>query len=69
VLAGAPNGCTEAIMLAHGFTVETLGRLLLEGLATATPGTMQAGGRQVAVTWLASGGYVVVGGGEDEAGD
>jgi hypothetical protein len=54
VLAGAPNGCTEAIMLAHGFTVETLGRLVLDGLATATPGTaVQAGGRQVTVTWLA----------------
>jgi hypothetical protein len=27
LLAAAPNGATEAIMLAHGFTVETLGRL------------------------------------------
>jgi hypothetical protein len=25
-------------MLAHGFTVDMLGRLVLEGLATATPG-------------------------------
>jgi hypothetical protein len=40
-----PLGCTEAIMLAHGFTVEMLGRLVLDGLATATPGTVQAGGR------------------------
>jgi hypothetical protein len=36
VLAGSPHGCTEAIMLAHGFTVETLGRLVLDGHATAT---------------------------------
>jgi hypothetical protein len=52
LLAGSPFGCTEAIMLAHGFTVEMLGRLVLGGLATATPGAMQAGGRPVKVTWL-----------------
>jgi hypothetical protein len=38
LLAGSPLGCTEAIMLAHGFRVEMLGRLVLDGLATATPG-------------------------------
>jgi len=32
--------------------VETLGRLVLDGLATATPGTMYAGGRPIKVTWL-----------------
>jgi hypothetical protein len=37
-LAAAPNGATEATMLAQGFTVETLGRLVLDGHATATPG-------------------------------
>jgi len=52
LLAGSPHGCTEAIMLAHGFTFEMLGRLVLGGLATATPGTVQAGGRPVKVTWL-----------------
>jgi hypothetical protein len=26
LLAGAPHGCTEAMMLAHGFTVEVLRR-------------------------------------------
>jgi hypothetical protein len=52
LLAGSPLGCTEAIMLAHGFTVEVLRRLVLDGLATATPGTVQAGGRRVKVTWL-----------------
>jgi hypothetical protein len=34
-----------------GFTVENLGRLVLDGLATATPGTMNAG-RPIKVTWL-----------------
>jgi hypothetical protein len=36
MLAGSPLGCTEVIMLAHGFTVETLDRLVLDGLAAAT---------------------------------
>ena len=52
LLAGSPHGCTEAIMLAHGFTVETLGRLVLDGNATATPGIIHAGGRPITVTWL-----------------
>jgi hypothetical protein len=52
LLAGSPLGCTEAIMLAHGFTVETLGSLVLDGHATATPGIMYAGGRPITVTWL-----------------
>ena len=39
-------------MLAHGFTVETLGRLVLDGHATATPGIIHAGGRPITVTWL-----------------
>ena len=53
LLAGSPLGFTEAIMMAHGFTVETLGRLVLDGLATATAGTVQSGGRPIKVTWLA----------------
>jgi hypothetical protein len=39
----APNGATEAIMLAHGFTIEMLVDLVQEGLATATPETVHAG--------------------------
>jgi hypothetical protein len=52
MLAGSPLGYTEAIMLTHGFTVETLRRLVLDGLATASPGTAHAGGRPLTVTWL-----------------
>jgi hypothetical protein len=52
LLAGSPLGCTEAIMLAHGFAVETLSRLVLDCLATATPGTVNVGGRPITVTWL-----------------
>jgi hypothetical protein len=52
LLAGSPHGCTEAIMLAHGFTTEILGRLVLDGLATATRGIMYAGNRPIEVTRL-----------------
>ena len=52
LFAGLPLGCTEAIMLAHGFTAETLGRLVLDGPATATPGTVNVAGRPIKVTWL-----------------
>jgi hypothetical protein len=52
MLAGSPNGCTEAILLTHRFTVEILGRLVLDEHATATPGTMYAGGRPNKVTWI-----------------
>ena len=34
LLADAPNGCTEAIMLAHGFRTEMLAVLVLDGFAT-----------------------------------
>ena len=34
LLAGAPLGATEAMMLAHGFTEQILARLVRDGLAT-----------------------------------
>ena len=37
LLASSRNGATEAIMLAHGFTVEQMIDLCISGLATATP--------------------------------
>jgi hypothetical protein len=49
LLASRRNGCTEAIMLAHGFTVELMLDLCVAGLATATPERMVAGGRTVEV--------------------
>jgi hypothetical protein len=52
LLADAPNGVTEAIMLAHGFTVEILDLLVLNGLATAERRAMRAGRRPIEVTWL-----------------
>jgi hypothetical protein len=52
LLAGAPLGATEAMMLAHGFTEQILARLVRDGLATASTGSIHAGGRSMKVTWL-----------------
>jgi hypothetical protein len=50
LLAASPEGCTEAILLAHGFTVPLMVELIRAGLATATPERMVAGRRKVEVT-------------------
>jgi hypothetical protein len=52
LLAGSPHGCTEAIMLAYGFTAELLVDLMRDGLATAAPGIMYAGKRPITVIRL-----------------
>jgi hypothetical protein len=52
MLASCREGCTEAIMLAHGFTVEQMVDLCVAGLATATPERMVAGGRTLEVATL-----------------
>ena len=49
LLAGSSQGCTEAILLAHGFTIEMLIVLVRDGLATATPETVHAGRRPIEV--------------------
>jgi hypothetical protein len=48
LLAGSRDGCTEAIMLAHGFKVEFVD-LINARLATAQTERMVAGGRWVEV--------------------
>jgi hypothetical protein len=45
LLASCPDGCTEALMLAHGFTVA----LIRAGLATATPERVAMGARTIEV--------------------
>jgi hypothetical protein len=45
LLASSRDGCTEAIMLANGFTVELMVDLCVAGLALATVDRMVAGGR------------------------
>jgi DNA-binding PadR family transcriptional regulator len=51
VLARSPLGTTESIMMAYGFGVGTLQKLVRDGLATAERRTVQAG-RPIAVKWL-----------------
>jgi hypothetical protein len=53
MLAGHPEGCTEALLKASGFTVGLLGKLIRAGLATATPGIVKAGARTLGVVRLA----------------
>jgi hypothetical protein len=50
LLAGTPRGCTESLMMAHGFKVEILAALVRDGFAVAEPELMTAGGRKIAVT-------------------
>ena len=49
VLADAPEGVTEALMMAHGFRIALLADLCFAGLATATVERMVAGGRTVEI--------------------
>jgi hypothetical protein len=49
LLASCRNGCTEAMMLAHGFTVPQMVELLRAGLATATAECVVAGRRTIEV--------------------
>jgi hypothetical protein len=53
VLAGSPDGTTEAVMLAHGFTVALLAELVRDGLTTAHEDRIRAGGRMMQVTRVA----------------
>jgi hypothetical protein len=50
VLAGSAEGCTEAILLAHGFPSVLVAELIHAGLATAHRERMGRGGRPVEVT-------------------
>lgn len=50
MLADAPAGVTEALMMAHGFRLALLADLCIAGLATATAERVVAGGRSMEVT-------------------
>ena len=52
LLASCGDGCTEAIMLAHGFSVEQMVDLVRAGLATAKAERVVAGGRSMQVSRL-----------------
>ena len=49
LLGSSSHGCTEAILLAHGFTIEMLIILVGDGLATATPEIVHAGRQPIEV--------------------
>jgi hypothetical protein len=49
LLAASPDGCTEALMFANGFTAELLIELVRAGLASAHAGRMVADGRMTEV--------------------
>jgi hypothetical protein len=49
LLDASREGCTEAVMLAHGFTVDMLIELVTARLATAQSERSVAGGRRVEV--------------------
>jgi hypothetical protein len=42
----------RSLLLAHGFSPEMVGRLVLDGLVTTQVGVMQAGWRVLTVTWI-----------------
>ena len=49
LLVSCRDGCIEAIIIAHGFTVEQLVELVRAGLASASAERMVAGGRTMEV--------------------
>jgi len=49
LLAAASPSCPELLLLAHGFKTEMLAGLVCEGLATAQPELVNAGGRPLEV--------------------
>jgi hypothetical protein len=50
LLAAWPDGCTAAILLAHGFTSDRLVELINAGLASVTIERVIAGDRAMEVT-------------------
>jgi hypothetical protein len=52
LLAGSPNGCTEAILMAHGFHLAMLGKLAFDGFANVEARETMAGSRLMKVFWL-----------------
>ncbi len=49
LLAASPEGCTEALMFANGFTAELLVELVRAGLASAHAERMVSGGEMMEV--------------------
>jgi hypothetical protein len=58
LLASCRDGCTEALMLAHGITVEQTVELVRDGYATATAERVVAGNKtmEIARLWITEAG-------------
>jgi hypothetical protein len=52
LLASNPQGATEALLLAHGFSRRMLAGFLCSGLATWNYQTVIAGGRRIEVNYM-----------------
>jgi hypothetical protein len=52
LLATSRDGCTEAIMIAHGFTVPQMVELIRAGLASAHTERVVAGGQRREVAYV-----------------
>jgi hypothetical protein len=52
LLGRNPKGYTEAMLMAHGFTIAMVAVLVRDGLVTATPQTGRAGKRPVKIVRL-----------------
>ena len=51
LLAASRDGCTEALMIAHSFTVAQMVELVRSGLASAAAERVIAGGRRGRSRW------------------
>jgi hypothetical protein len=51
-LARSQNGCTEALMMAHGFDLSMLGKLVIDWLAGAEAHDTMAARRRIKVIWM-----------------
>jgi hypothetical protein len=52
LLADSANGCTQSILMAHGFAIGMLRELVRKGLATVEQRTTRAERRTIDVMWL-----------------
>jgi hypothetical protein len=51
-LSRSPNGCTLAVLMAHGFPMEMIEQLVSSGHAKADAYKMTVAGRTATVVWL-----------------
>ncbi len=52
LLASSVNGYADALLMAHGFTIDMLGELAAGGLLRVDLHSAHAGGRQKFVGWM-----------------